>query len=216
MPPSLNVASLAQRGGSVFDAASGGFLSFSNDPHLVSLSPAKLFVGLKNTDDEGTRFDLNAEVLVNGSVVSSGLTRCVVGVTRNPIKAIEVTVAFDAFDGVLVGPDDVLTLRVLTRIGTNADNTKCAGHGSARGLRLYYDAAGRPSQVNAKITPNPSQDLFLRSDGGACKDAPSAGVTIRFLDDTDPIAPAAKCKDSAAINFSGGNPWQEIGAWNLV
>jgi hypothetical protein len=154
MPPSLNVASFAQRGGSVFDAASGGFLSFSNDPHLVSLSPAKLFVGLKNTDDEGTRFDLNAEVLVNGSVVSSGLTRCVVGVTRNPI--------------------------------------------------------------NAKITPNPSQDLFLRSDGGACKDAPSAGVTIRFLDDTDPIAPAAKCKDSAAINFSGGNPWQEIGAWNLV
>src|SRR5262249_17537243 len=37
-----------------------------------SLAPAKLWVGLKSSDDVGLRADLQAEVLVNGSVVGTG------------------------------------------------------------------------------------------------------------------------------------------------
>ena len=68
LPPSLNFASFAQRKGSVFDAASGGILSFSidaNESLLTALSPAKLWVGLKNSDAVGLRLDLIAEVFID-------------------------------------------------------------------------------------------------------------------------------------------------------
>ena len=51
---------------------------------LTDLSPAKLWVGLKNSDDQGTQFDIKVEVLKNGTPVASGLQRCMTGVTRNP------------------------------------------------------------------------------------------------------------------------------------
>ena len=47
-------------------------------------SDARLFVGLKNSDDQGTNFDVKVELLQNGAPVASGLSRCVSGVTRNP------------------------------------------------------------------------------------------------------------------------------------
>jgi hypothetical protein len=30
------------------------------------------------------------------------------------------------------------------------------------------------------------------------------------------MATAAKCKDSGAVNFAGGNPWTEIGTWTMT
>ena len=39
---------------------------------LTALGPAKVWIGLKNSDDVGTKFDLLAEVLRNGSVIGSG------------------------------------------------------------------------------------------------------------------------------------------------
>lgn len=39
---------------------------------LSALSPAKVWVGLANSDDVGIRFDLQAIVSVNGSLVGSG------------------------------------------------------------------------------------------------------------------------------------------------
>jgi len=60
---------------------------------------------------------------VNGSPVASGVTRCVTDVTRNPATLREVTIAMDPFTPVSVSSGDVLALRVLTRIGTNLDDT---------------------------------------------------------------------------------------------
>ena len=69
---------------------------------LASLAPAKLWVGLKNSDDQGTLFDVRVEVLKNGSVIASGVSKNIQGVTRNPDKAKEVTVGFGSiFDGEL-------------------------------------------------------------------------------------------------------------------
>ncbi len=115
---------------------------------LNSLGDLHAWVGLKNSDDQGTQFDVSAEVYKGPLLVASGLTRCVTGVTRNENLAKEVTVAFAPFTAVqFVG--ETLSLRVLTRIGTNPDGTKCPsppGHNNAVGLRLYFDAASRPSR----------------------------------------------------------------------
>jgi hypothetical protein len=170
----------------------------------IDVTSANFWVGLKNSDDQGTQFDLRAEVYVNDNLVSEGVTRCITGVTRNLNKAKEVAVPFGALADDLLEPGDVVSVKVLTRIGTNPDDTKCSGHNNAVGLRLYYDAVSRPSRVAAEITPDPLTDFFLHSDG------------TDYMDDTAPTAGTAKFKDSPSLNFAGGNPWQEIGTWSMT
>ena len=114
-----------------------------------------------------------------------------------------------------VSSGDVLSLKVSTRIGTNPDNTKCAGHNNAVGLRLYYDSTGQASRLDATIG-SVNFIEYLDSDGAVCKNAPSTGVSNRYLDSAAPTATSAKCKDSAAVNFNGGNLYKEIGTWGTL
>jgi hypothetical protein len=189
---------------------------------VTALSDAHLWVGLKNGDDSGTQFDLMVELLNNGDVVASGLTRCITGLVRNPVKAKEVIVPWGGFSEVPVAPLDELSLRVSTRIGTKPDGTKCSGlgggHSAAVGLRLYYDSASRNSRFDMTVAPDPSRDLYLDSDGGVCPGGggSSPGVTSRELSTTVPTEVTAKCKDSSAVNIAGGNAFKEIGTWRLI
>ena len=192
----------------IFQAGSAGQCKFPME-ELTSLSPATLWIGLKNSDDQGTQFDLRTEVSINDTPVADGETHCITGVTRNPNKAKEVSVAFGPISDGGLTSGDVLSLTVLTRIGTNPNDTKCAGpggsHANAVGLRLYYDATNRPSRFGAEITPEPLTDFFLHSDGADF-----------FLDATPPTATSAKFKDSPAVNFADGNLWKEIGTWSMT
>ncbi len=87
---------------------------------------------------------MRADLLVNGASVSSGIQRCVKAVTRNAAQAKEAIVTWDPLAApVPLGDSDVVSVQVSTRIGTNADDTSCGGHGNATGLRLCYDAATR-------------------------------------------------------------------------
>jgi len=62
---------------------------------------------------EDTQFDLRAEARRNGTVVASGETLCITGVTRNPDKAKEVTVSFNLISSVdFNGTTDELSLRI--------------------------------------------------------------------------------------------------------
>jgi hypothetical protein len=189
----------------IFNAGSAGKCKEALD----SLGPATLWIGLKNSDDQGTQFDLQAQVSINNTVVATATTRCITGVTRNPNLAKEVQVPFGALPPVGFASGDVFSLKLLTRIGTNPDNTKCAGpggsHNNAVGLQLYYDGVSRPSRFTAEIPPDPLTAFFLHSTG-----------TNFFLDETAPTAMSAKFKDSAAVNFAGGNPWKEIGTWSMT
>jgi hypothetical protein len=118
---------------------------------LQALSDAHLWLGLRNSDDIGTRFDVRVEVLKNGALVSSGETLCVNGVTRNPALAKEVTIGFGAFDAVSFdGASDLLSFRVLARIGTNGSGGFCGGHANATGLRTYFDSTGRLARFVAE------------------------------------------------------------------
>src|SRR4029450_6282205 len=118
-------------------------------------SPARLRLGLKNSDDQGTRFDVRVVLRASGAIVADGLARCVTGITRNPSSALEVAVPFGPVLPNALNPGDVLAFEVLTRIGTNTDDSKCGGHSNAVGLRLYYDALSHPSRFGAEITPDP-------------------------------------------------------------
>jgi len=122
-----------------------------NPGTLSALGDLQAWVGLKNSDDIGTQFDLRAEVFKNGTLIATGVARCLTGITRNPALAKEVAVPFVPFSAVeFDGVTDTLRLAVLTRIGTNPDGTKCPGpggsHNNARGLRLYFDTKTRASQ----------------------------------------------------------------------
>jgi sugar lactone lactonase YvrE len=169
----------------------------------VPVGPTKLWIGLKNSDDQGTQFDLKTELYVNGMPSSEGQILCATGVTRNPSNAKIVEVPSNPIEGLTFDPGDVVSLKISTRIGTNPDGTKCAGHNSAAGLRLYYDSASRPSKFEATISPDPTADYFLHS----------SGATF-FLDAQSPTG-SVKYKDSAGVNFNNGNPWKEIGTWSM-
>jgi hypothetical protein len=159
------------------------------------LSPAILWLGLKNSDDQGTSFDLKTEVSINDTLISDGVTRCIIGVTRNPSRAKDIEVLFSPTADNVLDAGDILSLKILTRIGTNSDDSKCPGHKNAVGLRLYYDGVNRPSRFGAEIAPHPLADLFLHS------------VGTKFLDGEPPTATTATFQDSPSLNFSGGNPW---------
>jgi len=125
---------------------------------VVSLSDLHAWLGLKNSDDQGTQFDLRAEVYRNGTLVASGQTLCITNITRNAAQALDATVAFGAVSPMsLNGTSDQFSVKVLTRIGTNPDGSKCAGpggsHTNATGLRLYFDATDRPSRFGVATTP---------------------------------------------------------------
>jgi hypothetical protein len=184
---------------------------------LTALSQATVYVGLKNGDDVGTKFDVRVDLLRNGTSVASGATRCVTGVARPAANAKEVKVDWAPFAPVTLEDDDVLSMRVSTRIGTNPDDTFCGGHSNAVGLRTYYDAVGRQARFDATIFPAANSDEYLHSNGTPCGSSGSTGVTSLYTDATAPGSALAnaKCRDSAGVKFSGGNTWQTVDAWTL-
>jgi len=164
-----------------------------------------VFIGLKNSDDQGTNFDLQVDMLRNGTVVASGLTRCITGVTRNESQAKQVAVTFTSVSSTAPVSGDVIALRVSTRIGTNADGTSCGGHANATGLRLYYDSTAAPSHFSPAIPLSSTSDLYLHTTG-----------TVDSFNTTAPAGTTSKSKDSAGIAFSQGNALQVVGTWSIT
>ena len=70
---------------------------------------------------------------------------------------------------------------------------------------------GGPSNGDAFVTKLSavfaSANFFLHGSGGL------ANPSTLFLNSSAPTVAAASYKDSAGINFSGGDPWKEIGTW---
>lgn len=139
---------------------------------LQSLSDLRVWIGLKNSDDQGTYFDLKAEVRKNGTVIASGETKNIQGVTRNPSLAREVTVDFGAITLNQFAAGDVLSIRILTKVADNG------GHNNAVGLRLYYDAVSRASRFGAAFGFSPAKLVVMSVNGGA---NPVAGVPFPVI-----------------------------------
>ena len=119
---------------------------------IGAFSPLHVWLGLRNSDDQGTNFDLRAEVRVQNALVGVSEQYCIKGLTRNPALAKELvqTIPVQLPNVPLEGE---VSLTLYARIGTGSS---CPGHASATGLRVYYDSPDRDSRFDV--------DLF----GGGC------------------------------------------------
>ena len=158
------------------------------DPALV-----RVWVGLKNSDDVGIRFDLLANVYLNGAAVSSGCLGSVEGGSSGfgsaKLRAIPLTL----FAPVAAASGDTLSIEILAR---NA----CSGSGKNSGTaRLWYggqaiDSGSKRdagSRLDATIGSSDS-DYFLR---GSFELDTAAGSVQLFVDK----AAGARC--SAFTSF---------------
>ncbi|MGH7515000.1 MAG: Kelch repeat-containing protein [Gemmatimonadales bacterium] len=130
-------------------AGAAGLLS----GRLTALGQAHAWLGLQNSDDIGTFFDVRVEVYRNAALVVAGETLCLRGISRNASSASDVVVSFPSFTSVTFGPSDVLSIRQLARIGTNGIGGACGGHNSAAGVRSYFDATSRAASVSITLAP---------------------------------------------------------------
>lgn len=132
-----------------------GQLTALTGPSTGSRQALHVWLGLKNSDDIGTRFDLRAEMLINDQSVTSGETWCITNITRNANQAREVAVEFDAFDSIQVNSGGEVSLKVSTRVSTDGAGDFCGGHSNAVGLRLYFDRVSRPARFGGASLPAP-------------------------------------------------------------
>ncbi|HKF42243.1 MAG TPA: hypothetical protein VKG01_04010 [Thermoanaerobaculia bacterium] len=154
-PTSIDSPSLTKTGGNLYkplgtwyyETGGGG-----SNCSLNSLSALNVWLGLRNSDDQGTKFDVKAEVFFGASATpfSTGEVLCVSGLVRNPDSAEHVSINFSPFSGIVFSGTPPLSVKISARIGTGAT---CTGHANATGLRLYYDAVSRPSEFDATFGP---------------------------------------------------------------
>ncbi len=63
-------------------------------------------------------------------------------------QAKEAVVSFGSFNSInMNGTTDSLSVKILTRVGTNSSGALCGGHSNAVGLRLYFDSTIRPAKL---------------------------------------------------------------------
>jgi hypothetical protein len=156
---------------------------------LDELSPAKVWVGLKNSDDVGTKFDLKAEVFENGSSVpvGSGETDNVSGGSSGFNNAI-----LDTINLALSGPSvlpGTLSIKLSVRVAATS------GHSSGT-ARLWYN----DSQADSRF------------DVSFCDVTTNLHLLNGFVLGTSAGAGPKKTID-VFVSRTGGNPWKPFGTW---
>jgi hypothetical protein len=113
---------------------------------LTDLGDLHVWRGLKNSDDQGTRFDLLAEVLRNGSPLhqarstASGASR---GTRPRRSRSPFLSARSGRPSSVPMTRSPCECPRGSARTGTVPST---GGHANAVGLRLYFDATSRPAR----------------------------------------------------------------------
>jgi DNA-binding beta-propeller fold protein YncE len=143
-------------------------LQLESNVTLTALAPAKLWLGVTNSDSNGRRIDLRVEVYKNADLIGEGqlLNRQVAG--NALANSTEFNVPLSLIDGpVDLGPTDLLIVKVLVR--------RVGGSGNF-GARLWYGNSIPPpttkkgwSRFGATIDAN---GLLFYLRGGACPAAP--------------------------------------------
>jgi hypothetical protein len=102
-----------------------------------------------NGNEDDVRFDVRAEVMKNGTPIAVGEVLCLQGLVRDPSGAKAVKVSFAPVPPVVFdGATDVLSLRLLSRLGTDGAAHSCGGHTSSVGARVYFDALTTPAALS--------------------------------------------------------------------
>jgi len=168
--------------------------SFTVTGNLLSAAgPAQVWIGLKNSDDVGTKFDLRAEGLKNGVVIASGQLNDVSGGSSGFNNAVLRTINATLTGGpVTVNSGDTLSFRLSVRIAASSGHTS----GTAR---LWFNDSAANSRVYATIGSNTFTGYLVQ--GLTFSGSPGSGPQ-RKLD--------------AFAHLSGGNPWVAFDTFSIT
>jgi titin len=159
---------------------------------LTAFGPATVWLGLKNSDDVGTKFDLLAEVLKNGALIGSGQLNDVPGGSSGFNNAVARLISLTLVSGpVAFQPGDSISIRLSVRIAASS------GHRSGT-ARLWFNDAAANSRFTATISGMPT-DYFLRSS---------------FVLGTTPGPGPKTTIDVFTDRAVGGNPFKPFGTWS--
>jgi len=146
----------------------------------MALNPAKIWIGLKNSDDVGIRFDLLAEVYKGGTLVGSGQTNSVAGGSSGFNNAKLDTIPLSLITPVDFPAGSILSIKLYVR---NA----CAGSSKNSGAaRLRYNDTAANSQVSVTFGRLPRNYYLLN--GFALANSPGPGPK-KTID----VSAGAKC-----------------------
>jgi hypothetical protein len=164
---------------------------------LTALSPAKVWVGLKNSDDVGLRLDLKAQVSANGQVVAEGQLNNVFGGSSGFNNARLSTIPFD-FVPPFTPPVGVSRLEI-----TVSARRTCfdGGHNSGT-ARLWFNDGQANSRFDA-TTDGTTADYFLQN-GGAL--GTGAGSGPKKTADAA-VTSSVPCPD---------RPFTPFGTWSIA
>lgn len=167
------------------------FLMTPVGTQLTSLAPARLWIGLKNSDDVGVKFDLRAEVYRNNTLLASGQLNSVPAGSSGFNNAKLNSIPFGTFASVPFPPGTTLTLKAYVR---NA----CVGSTHNSGTaRLWYNDPAANSHFGATLNTS-STDYYLR--------------------DSYQLATTAGTGPKETINVQSGarcSPFKPFGAWSI-
>lgn len=160
---------------------------------LTSLGPAQMWVGLKNSDDVGTKFDLLAEVFKNGTLIGSGQLNDVAGGSSgfNNAKLDVINLALPASVAFQTG--DALKIKLSVRIAASS------GHRSGT-ARVWFNDSAANSRFTATVD-GVLRTYFLRSSFGLATSAGSGPKTT---------------VDVTVDRAVGGNPFKTFGTWTVA
>jgi hypothetical protein len=171
---------------------------------LTALSPAKVWVGLKNSDDVVLRLDLLAEVFVNSTKVGEGQLNNVNAGSSGFDRAVLNTIPL----GLTGGPATIPSSAAF-RLKISARRT-CFGAGHNSGTaRLWYN--GQPIDSGA------TRDAGTRFD--ATIDASTSNYFARENFALRTAAGSSKLSVDAFVNSAApcpGRPFKEIRTWSMT
>lgn len=159
---------------------------------LVTAGPAMIWIGLKNSDDVGTKFDLLAELFKNNTLIASGQLDGVPGGSSGFKNAVLRTIDLVLADPEGVCTGDVLSVRFSVRIAEGVP-----GHSSGT-ARLWFNDSAADSAFATTIGGVSSNQYLLS--GFALGPAPGLGPKITI--------------DVFVNRNAGGNPFKPFGTWS--
>jgi CSLREA domain-containing protein len=161
---------------------------------LTAVGPANMWIGLKNSDDVGTKFDLLAEVLRNGVVVASGQLNDVPGGSSGFNNAVQRSINMALTNGAVTFLNgDTASFRLSARISASSSHTS----GTAR---LWYNDSAANSRVQGTVN-GMTGNAYLRD-----------GFTLATSAGNGP----KKTADVTVNRNVGGNPFKPFGTWSAT
>ena len=157
---------------------------------LTALSPAEPWIGLKNSDDVGSNFDLKAEIYKNGDLIGTGEIFNTSGGSSGFNNAHKKSIPLTLLDsGVTFLSGDKLSIKLYAKMGAT-------GHRSGT-VRLWFNDFFADTEFDTTIG-GVEEDWYIRAGGG--------------LETTQGAGPK-KTIDLFLDRAVGGNPYKIFGTW---